>query len=159
MSGFVARWEEIAAAEPEFAGAVQAFMDLGVHKTIATLRSDGSPRISGTEAVVHNGDIWLGSMHGAMKARDLKRDPRFALHSHSIDPPAWKGDAKIAGRAVEVTDAAQLEGVPGAGEASDAHFFRLDVTEVVLVQLREDRKALVIESWHEGRAGIERLER
>ncbi len=38
----------------------------------------------------------------ATKALDLLRDPRFALHSASIGTN-WKGDAKLAGRAEEIT--------------------------------------------------------
>ena len=144
----MARWEEIAAAEPEFAGAAQAFMDAGTHKTIATLRSDGSPRISGIEAQFVEGDLWFGSMLRAVKALDLLRDPRCALHSMS--PNDWKGDAKIAGRAIEATAPHDPE--------SDAHYFRADIDEVVLIRLRDDRKALVIESWHEGR-GLSSFER
>jgi len=145
----VARWEEIAAAEPAFAGAVQALMDAGTHKTIATLRRDGSPRISGIEAYFEDGELWFGSMLRAVKALDLQRDPRFALHSMSLPPDDWKGDAKIAGRATEVER---------ADKRSDAHWFRAGIDEVVLITVRDDRKALVIESWHEGR-GLERLER
>ena len=142
----MARWEDIAAAEPEFAGAVQAFFDAGTHKTIATLRKDGSPRISGIEAQFEAGELWFGSMRDGIKARDLQRDGRFALHSMS--PNDWKGDAKIAGRALEVER-------PGK---HDAHWFKADIDEVVLVRLRDDRKALVIESWHEGR-GLSSFER
>jgi len=79
-------------------------LDAGVHTTLATLPRDGSPRISGTEVQFRDGDVWLGSMWQAVKARDLRRDPRFALHSASVDPPAWRGDATFAGRVEEVTD-------------------------------------------------------
>ena len=41
-------------------------------------------------------------MKEALKARDLQRDPRYALHSGSEDPDGWTGDAKIAGVAEEV---------------------------------------------------------
>ena len=37
-------------------------------------------------------------MPGSRKGADLARDPRFALHSGSIDPPGWQGDAKLSGR-------------------------------------------------------------
>ena len=43
----VARWQEIVESSPELAEAVRSSFDGGVHKTIATLRHDGSPRISG----------------------------------------------------------------------------------------------------------------
>ena len=144
----MARWEEIVAAEPEFAGAVQALMDAGTHKTIATLRRDGSPRISGIEAYFEEGELWFGSMLRAVKALDLQRDPRFALHSMSVAPKDWKGDAKISGRASEVE----------RPEKHEAHWFRADIDEVVLVRVSEDRKALVIENWHQGR-GLESFDR
>ena len=98
----MARWERIEAEEPEFAARAREHFDAGVHKTIATLRADGSPRISGIEASFLAGDLWFGSMPGARKAADLIRDPRFALHSASEDPPGWSGDAKLSGRAIEI---------------------------------------------------------
>ena len=59
------------------------------------------------------GDVWIGSMWMAVKARDLRRDPRYAIHSGSDDPPGWKGDAKIAGRVEEVDDAEVKAAVDG----------------------------------------------
>jgi hypothetical protein len=100
----MASWREVEAAAPEFAAAARTFLDAHQHKTIATLRRDGSPRISGTEATFVDGDLWWGSMAHAFKAQDLLRDPRFALHSGSDDPPMWRGDAKVSGRAVAVED-------------------------------------------------------
>jgi hypothetical protein len=129
-------WSEFASEAPELAARVRALLDAHVHKTIATLRRDGSPRISGVEVQFDGGELWTGSMPGAVKARDLRRDGRFALHSGSDDPPAWKGDAKLAGLAEEV---------PRPGEA--AHCFRLDLREVSTVALDVDRSALVIEVW------------
>ena len=98
----MARWSEIAAEQPEFAERARARFDAGTHKTIATLRADGSPRISGIEANFVTGDLWLGSMLDARKGADLIRDPRFALHSASADPPEWEGDPKLSGRADEI---------------------------------------------------------
>ena len=43
-------WGEFERAEPEFAHRVRGLFDAHKHKTIATLRTDGSPRISGIEA-------------------------------------------------------------------------------------------------------------
>ena len=45
-------WNEVEKAEPEFAAKVRGLFDAHKHKTIATLRADGSPRISGIEARV-----------------------------------------------------------------------------------------------------------
>ncbi|HEY1567756.1 MAG TPA: hypothetical protein VGF68_12095 [Solirubrobacteraceae bacterium] len=43
-------WRDVEVAEPEFAARVRALFDAHRHKTIATVRADGSPRISGIEA-------------------------------------------------------------------------------------------------------------
>jgi hypothetical protein len=162
----VASWSEIEAEAPEFAAAVRARFDAGKHKTIATLRADGSPRISGTEADFVDGDLWFGSMWEARKARDLHRDPRFALHTASEDPPGWSGDAKISGRVEEVTDPqrrrALLAAQAGEGEEAQEqtrfHLFRGEITEAVLIGLNDARDRMVIEHWGEGR-GLRRIER
>ena len=146
----MATWEEFAAEEPEFAARVRARLDARKHKTIATVRKDGSPRISGIECEIEGGELQFGSMWRAVKALDLLRDPRFALHSGSEDPPGWEGDAKVAGTA-------RAE----ARESSDHgryHLFKADIEEAVLVGLNEERTKLVIESWHPGR-GVTRRER
>jgi len=151
----MAAWVEIEAAAPELAKEARAFLDAHVHKTLATLRKDGSPRISGTECKFAAGELWFGSMAGALKARDLQRDPRFGLHSGSDDPPEWNGDTKIAGRAEELTDPAKWEEVYGEGQ-DGAHLFRADVTEVSVVKVADG--GLVITSWHEGR-GVSEIRR
>lgn len=146
----MATWSQVENEVPELAGLARSFLDAGVHKTLATLRRDGSPRISGTEAKFGGGELWFGSMPRALKARDLQRDPRFALHSASVDPPDWKGDTKVAGRAVEVTDPARREAI--LGEPSEGfHLFICDIFELVVTSLAESGKHLWIESWHEGR--------
>jgi hypothetical protein len=154
----MARWSEVERAAPELAAAAREFLDAGVHKTLATLRRDGSPRISGTEAQFRDGDLWFGSMGQAVKARDLQRDPRFALHSASADPPGWRGDAKLSGRVEEITDPAVLAPFTGGAPPGESHLFRADVTELSVVRLDAGKEFLVIESWHEGR-GVSRVER
>ena len=156
----MARWQHIVDAEPTFAAEVQRYFDRHAHKTIATIRRDGAPRISGIEAGFGGGEIWFGSMGGSRKVADLLRDSRFALHSGSDDPPNWTGDAKVAGRAVAVTDPALLAslGVEAGAEGEGARYFLADVLEVVLTRLGEPADHLLIESWHEGR-GLQRVER
>src|SRR5258707_8658774 len=100
-------WQDFEQAEPEFAQRVRALFDAHRHKTIATVRADGSPRISGIEAVFEDGELVFGSMSNARKGADLRRDPRFALHSATVDPvegseAQWPGEAKISGRAIAV---------------------------------------------------------
>ena len=158
----MASWQEVEAAAPELAGAARAVFDAHRHKLLATLRRDGSPRISGIEASFADGDLWLGMMPGSRKAMDLRHDPRLALHSASIDPPDdptdWTGDAKLAGRAVEVDDPARLARLGAGEEAGEAHLFRVEVTEVVHTRVGDPPDHLVIEVWQEGR-GLRRMQR
>ena len=143
-------WKEVGADEPDFAGRVEQALTRGRHMTMATLRSDGAPRISGTELEVSEGELWLGSMPGARKALDLRRDPRVAIHGPTAEPPedptGWLGEAKVAGRAIEVA------------HDESSHRFRVDVDEVVFTHLNAAGDRLVVESWHPGR-GLEIVER
>jgi Pyridoxamine 5'-phosphate oxidase len=152
-------WSEFEAAAPELAERVRERLDAHRHKTIATIRRDGSPRISGIEAAIRDGDLWIGSMWQARKAHDLQRDPRFALHSGSDEPDDWKGDAKLAGVAEEITDPERVEEVNGeSAPPGPSHLFRLDLREVSIVALNEKRDKIVIDVWTPER-GIRRIER
>src|SRR6202521_5813219 len=99
-------WTEFASAEPVLARQVEERFRIRKHKTLATLRKDGSPRISGIEVEFADGELFLGMMPASLKLHDLERDPRLALHSPSEDPPdghpqSWAGEAKLAGVAIE----------------------------------------------------------
>jgi hypothetical protein len=152
-------WSEFEAAAPELAERVRRRLDAHTHKTLATLRRDGSPRISGTETQLRDGELWIGSMWQARKAHDLQRDPRFALHSGSDEPASWSGDAKLAGVAEEITDPERVQ-EPNGGNAppGPSHLFRLDLREVSTVGLDDERKALVIDVWTPDR-GVRRIKR
>ena len=152
-------WQVIEEAEPDFAARVRRLFDAGRHKTIATLRADGSPRISGIECEFADGDLRFGSMTGARKGADLGRDPRFALHGPTVHPEEghesdWPGEAKIAGRAIPASRADTDE----AGEQPDGEMFVADITEVVITGLNAEATKLVVESWTPQR-GLRRVER
>jgi len=152
-------WSEFEAAAPELAASVRRRLDAHTHKTLATVRGDGSPRISGTESRITHGELWIGSMWDARKARDLQRDPRFALHSGSDDPPEWEGDAKLAGVVEEITDPERVRELNGSASPDGrSHLFRLDLHEVSTVGLNEARDRLVIQVWTPER-GVRTIER
>jgi hypothetical protein len=155
----VPSWSEVEAEAPKLAALAKGFFDAHAHKTLATLRRDGSPRISATEVDFAEGELWLGSMWRSLKALDLRRDPRFALHSGSSDPPEWRGDAKLAGRVEEVTDPERIAAINGEDAPSGpSHLFRADIAELVVVRLGDPPDHIVIESWHAGR-GLSRQRR
>ena len=141
-----------AAEAPELAERVRAAFDANKHKTLATLRRDGAPRISGIETIWSGDDIWLGSMTRARKADDLLRDHRFALHSATVDPGsdpgAWPGEAKVSGLVEPVTDLDRFRAVVGDdGDPAGMHLFRCDLLEVVHTGLSD---GLLIQLWRPG---------
>ena len=150
-------WSEFEAAAPELAADVRARLDAHKHKTLATLRRDGSPRISGTESQFLDGELWIGSMIDARKAHDLQRDPRFALHSGSDDPSEWQGDAKLGGVAEEITDPVRVREINGEA-VGPSHLFRLDIREASTVALNDARDEIVVR-WWTPEGGERRLER
>jgi len=152
-------WETIEQSEPEFAERVRRLFDAGRHKTIATLRADGSPRISGIECEFAEGHLRFGSMSGARKGADLKRDARFALHGPTFHPETgkendWPGEAKIAGRAIPAGPVTTDE----SSEQPDGELFIAEISEVVITQLNAEATKLVVESWTPER-GLRRVER
>jgi hypothetical protein len=159
-------WNEVEQAVPELAAAVQAAFDAHKHKVVATLRADGSPRLSGNEAAFRDGDVWLGMMHRSRKALDLLRDPRMELHSAPVDVELKHGDARMAGRATEVTDpdvirgfaAASADEHEGQEPPEPFHLFRIDINEVTLIRVGQPDDHLVIESWS-AKEGYRRIER
>src|SRR3954452_16270998 len=147
-------WREVQQAEPELAQRVQRLFDAHRHKTIATVRADGGPRISGIEASFADGELTFGSMPRARKGADLRREPRFALHSANVDPQEgreaeWPGEAKITGLAIAAGAIA---------DGPDGDLFRADITEVVHTHLNEAASLLVVEWWTPS-AGLKRVER
>jgi len=137
----MARWVDVELAQPASAQPVRALFEAHRHKTIATLRADGSPRISGIETQFENGELVFGSMPLSRKGADMCRDPRFAPHGATVQPiegaeALWPGEAKIAGRAI-------LEGPSTLG--ADGERFRADIVEVVHTHLNDAATLLVVE--------------
>lgn len=157
-------WDDFEKAAPDLGRAVRERFEAYGLGLIATLRKDGSPRISGIEPFVTLGDLWLGMMPDSRKALDLVRDPRFALHAATVDKEVKQGDAKLSGRADLVEDdelkrdvmTAFREKNGYAPEGIDFPLFRADITDVSTV--RPDGDHLVIESWRPGEA-VRRVER
>jgi hypothetical protein len=144
----VAHWSEFEVADPELAASVGAILKARKHHTLATLRQDGSPRVSGIEVAFVAGDLVLGMMPQSRKLADVRRDARVGLHALSDDPPAespqaWRGDVKLSGLAVELP--------ADPSEEPEGPRFWLDIGEVVLTHLDASAQHLLVESWHPGR--------
>ena len=158
----MASWGEVAAAVPELAVKVQQRFDAHGLAFIATVKRDGSPRISGIEPLIAGGEVWVGMMPGSMKARDLLREPRCALHSATEDKNVKNGDAKMTASAVPVEDEATWRRYIQASEAGSGmtpgsfHLFRLDIKQISHLIPAGDH--LDIEWWSE-KDGYKKIER
>lgn len=150
-------WQQFTDEAPHLAAAVRARFEAHTHHVLATLRSDGSPRVSGTEVQFHGADLTIGSMWGALKARDLQRGGRCAVHAHPTEPSMAGGDAKVTARAVEVTDAGELGAFAEATgpPPGDFHLFRLVLDEAVHTVVADDGEHLLIRLWRPGRGVTE----
>ena len=103
----MATWTEFAADAPRISTIfARRHAATGNLCLLATLRADGSPRISPIEPRIFEDELWLVGMPGTTKFRDLGRDPRFCLHTATTDPEVADGDAKLWGVVRDVPDEA-----------------------------------------------------
>ncbi|MFJ9035441.1 pyridoxamine 5'-phosphate oxidase family protein [Streptomyces sp. NPDC102406] len=148
-------WALFSTAEPDLAKTVEARFALHPHHVLATLRKDGSPRTSGLEVRFLDGELWLGMMPGSLKARDLLRDPRFALQANPGEGTGTGGgDVRISGRAFVVEDPAVVARYTGqvqVPDPDDFHLFRTEPAEVTRTYV-EDDTYLVAQVWKPGEA-------
>ncbi|MCC3313203.1 pyridoxamine 5'-phosphate oxidase family protein [Nocardia africana] len=152
------RWSEFAGAAPRIAGIfVRRHAAAGNLCLLATTRRDGYPRISPLEPRLFEGQLWLVGMPGTRKFADLRRDPRFCLHTATVDPQVGDGDAKLWGVVREVPDA-ELQrrwaeslyadtGFDRRGQRLDP-FFAADITGASAVEVGGGHMDVVI--WKPG---------
>ncbi|HTN99235.1 MAG TPA: hypothetical protein VL068_01065 [Microthrixaceae bacterium] len=146
----MASWREFETEAPELAALVRARFERTKHHVLATLRRDGSPRVSGTEVVFWRDDLFLGSMWHAMKALDLERDGRFAIHSNPGSPEMVGGDSKLVGVATEVEGADHEAFQAELDPPTPFQLFRLSLSEVVHTSLNQAEDGLQVQFWRPG---------
>ncbi|MEC3917777.1 pyridoxamine 5'-phosphate oxidase family protein [Nocardia sp. CDC160] len=98
-------WNEFAAAAPRISTIfTRRHAATGNLCMLATLRKDSFPRISPLEPRVFEGELWLVGMPNTTKFADLARDPRFCLHTATVDTHVSDGDVKLFGTVHDVQD-------------------------------------------------------
>jgi hypothetical protein len=97
----VASWRDVELGAPELARLGIARLSSARVALLGTLRRDGSPRISPIEPCIAAGHLLIGAMAGSVKATDLRRDPRYVLHSVVTGPDSGEGELKLYGSAAE----------------------------------------------------------
>ena len=142
-------WAEFKRADEALARRIMARLGSHRHSVMATLKADGSPRLSGMETPIRSGHLWLAMTPGSRKAADLGRDPRFSVHSAPDAEDLADGDARIDGTAQPADPAQQDEFVAGhrfpIDDPSTMTLYVAMIARVVLVRVSE--RSLIIESW------------
>jgi hypothetical protein len=151
-------WDEFTEAAPR-TSAVFARRHAATGKLclLATLRSDGYPRISPIEPRVFEGRLWLVGMPDTTKFADLGRDPRFCLHTATVDPHVGEGDAKLWGEVRDVRDPELHQrfavevfeeiGLDLRGQTFD-HFYAADLTGASAVEMTDGHMDVTV--WRPG---------
>ena len=146
-------WEEFVCVAPEFAASAARLLESHAHHVIATVRSDGSPRVGGTSVFIDGGVLWIGMMPVAARVGDLRRDPRCSVHTAPLDVALKHGDLRLDLVAEECSPSLRQELLDGS-ESKDGIVFTLALKLVSIVKVEGDE--LVIDSWepHRGITSI-----
>lgn len=154
------RWEDFERAAPTIAEIGRSRFESAGVAVLATIRADGSPRISACELYFVDGELCLGMMWRSRKALDLLRDPRIMVCTPVCGREAPDGDVKLSGRARERSEPALREHFGDAQERAidwrppePFHLFTLDVEHAAFIAFGEDRRVL---RWTPG-TGEERI--
>ena len=117
---------------------------------LGTLRRDASPRISPVEPCVAEDQLLIGAMAWSRKTADLRRDPRYVLHSAITGPDSGEGELKLSGAAVEVSQD-QRDGVADAWwpawPPDKAVVFCLGIGQAVFVEWDTGHGLMTIHRW------------
>jgi len=158
------RWSDIEHAQPRLAGLAQrSLIGPGV-VLVATIRRDGTPRLSPVEPYVLDGDLWLSMMWQSAKARDLLRDPRILVHSVIASRDGAEGELKMRGAARAEHDqsvqrryadavAADLGWNPQPGRF---HPFAVDISHVTFISYNNATGDQHVAMWPPAREFIRR---
>jgi Pyridoxamine 5'-phosphate oxidase len=158
------RWSEMQGGQPGLAAlGRQRLLEPGV-VLVATIRSDGTPRISPVEPFVMDGDLWLSMMWQSKKAADLLRDPRVLVHSVVTGRDGGEGEFKIRGTASSEQDPAvqrrYAQEVAGSlGWSPDPgrfHLFAVRIGEVAFIRYDDATGDQHVAMWPPAREYVRR---
>jgi hypothetical protein len=146
-------WRDLEQGAPEIARLGLARLAAARVAMLGTLRRDGSPRISPIEPFVAKGHLLVGAMTWSKKASDLRRDPRYVLHSIVSGPDTGEGELKLHGSAVTagrgLRDAVADAWWPGQ-PLEQAVVFSLRIATALFVEWDLDHGVMSVHRWTPG---------
>jgi len=157
-------WSEVERRQPGLARlGLRRLLDPGV-VLVATIRKDGTPRISPVEPFVLDGGLWLSMLWHSRKAADLLRDPRVLVHSVITNRDGGEGEFKIRGTARAEKDPgvqARYAAAVGASlgwtpEPGRFHLFAVTIGDVTFIRYDEASGDQHVVRWPPPREYIRR---
>lgn len=157
-------WSDMERAQPRLARLGQERLITPGVLLVATIRRDGTPRVSPVEPYLLDGDLWLSMMWQSAKARDLLRDPRILVHSVVTGPGDAGGEFKIRGTArAEHDQAVQRRYADGVArdlgwnpQPGRFHLFAVGISDVTFISYHPATGDQHVARWPPGREFLRR---
>ena len=158
------KWSELEQRQPRLADVGrQRLLDPGV-VLVATIRRDGTPRLSPVEPFVMDGDLWLSMLWQSTKAADLIRDPRVLVHGVVASRDGRDGEFKVRGQArTEQDSSVQGRYAAAVGralgwkpEVGQFHLFAVDIDHVSYLRYDDATGDQFVTQWPPGREYVRR---
>jgi hypothetical protein len=146
----VPSWRDLELGAAEIARLGMARLNSSRVALLGTLRRDSSPRISPVEPCITEGQLLIGAMAWSRKTTDLRRDPRYVLHSAVTDPDRGEGELKLSGAAVEVGQDHRSGGAEpwwSAWPPDRAVVFSLGIEQAVFVEWDIGHGLMMVHRW------------
>ena len=158
------RWSDLQDQQPRLGALAHDRLVAPGVLLVATVRRDGTPRLSPVEPFVLDGDLWLSMLLGSLKAADLLHDPRVLVHSIVTGPDGGEGEMKVRGTAVVDLDEARQRryadavaaALPWTPEVGRFHRFRVDVDDVTYVRYDNASGDQFVVRWPAGTETVRR---
>ena len=143
-------WRDVELGAPELARLGIARLTSARVALLGTLRRDGSPRISPIEPYLADGQLLIGAMAWTGKAIDLRRDPRYVLHSAVTGPDSGEGELKLYGPTAEAGPDLRAAAV-GAWwlpwSPDKAAVFTLHISQAVFIDWDISHGLMTVHRW------------
>jgi len=152
------RWHDFEQAQPKLAQVGRVKLGGPGVVLVATIRRDGSPRVSPVEPLFWRDDLWLSMGWRTHKAADLQRDNRILVHSIVSSREVEGGEFKVRGTAAaddsasvqrDYADAVQQE-LGWRPEPGRFDLFRIDVDDVTFIHWDSATNDQYVSRWPAG---------
>jgi hypothetical protein len=149
----LASWRDVELGAPELARLGMARLNSARVALLGTLRRDGSPRISPIDAHFAEGQLLIGAVARSAKTGDLRRDPRYVLHSVVTGPDSGEGELKLYGSVAEAGQSLRAAAADAwwlASALEEAVVFTLHIEQAVFVDWDIKPGLMTVHRWSSG---------